>query len=543
MKKGFYAALLLTVSTLTFTSCDKDFTEVGSEIFGEDEFGFDKYEVANVESKMVKTGVFNSRNLPYNTFGVFQNGVFGKTTAHFVTQIEMIKGTELSEIGNNPVLDSVYVYIPYTSTVAETDSDGNATYNLTNVYGTGKFSLNVYENGYFLRDVNPGEGLEAQQYFSDQKNTFDSNKKGLNGTNIINNSTNTAQNSDFVIDKSEIRLYKYNSQGEIIKDAKGNPVIKERKKPGMWLDLDKTYFQNRFFANNTYKGILNNNVLKEFFRGLYFNVEDLYNQSALAQLAVSEGTLVFIYKQDKTNNDGETTRERKTLTFNLGHSASSGNTRNATTVNLFETVNSQTYQNQLTNNNDQKLWIRGTEGSIAEINLFGEDANNNNIADELEYIKSKNWLINQAVLTVYVDNATMANAAGTDPYRLFLYDLTNNKALIDYTADTSTNPAKKVYNGILDKNTTDNVTKYRFRITSHINNLIRKDSTNVKLGLAVVDDITQGNFTLLKDKNTFPKKIPTLSAAFPFGSVLYGANHPDTAKRIKLEIYYTKENN
>ncbi|MDN3709859.1 DUF4270 family protein [Myroides ceti] len=84
---------------------------------------------------------FNSRNLPYNTFGVFQNGVFGKTTAHFVTQIEMIKGTELSEIGNNPVLDSVYVYIPYTSTVAETDSDGNATYNLTNVYGTGKFSL------------------------------------------------------------------------------------------------------------------------------------------------------------------------------------------------------------------------------------------------------------------------------------------------------------------------------------------------------------------------------------------------------------------
>ncbi|MDN3709858.1 hypothetical protein QW060_23285 [Myroides ceti] len=45
MKKGFYAALLLTVSTLTFTSCDKDFTEVGSEIFGEDEFGFDKYEL------------------------------------------------------------------------------------------------------------------------------------------------------------------------------------------------------------------------------------------------------------------------------------------------------------------------------------------------------------------------------------------------------------------------------------------------------------------------------------------------------------------
>ncbi|WP_397386132.1 hypothetical protein [Paenimyroides ceti] len=137
----------------------------------------------------------------------------------------------------------------------------------------------------------------------------------MNGTNIINNSTNTAQNSDFVIDKSEIRLYKYNSQGEIIKDANGNPVIKERKKPVCGSIWTKPISKIAFFANNTYKGILNNNVLKEFFRGLYFNVEDLYNQSALAQLAVSEGTLVFIYKQDKTNNDGETTRERKTLTL------------------------------------------------------------------------------------------------------------------------------------------------------------------------------------------------------------------------------------
>jgi len=267
-----------------------------------------------------------------------------------------------------------------------------------------------------------------------------------------------------------------------------------------------------------------------------------YNENALAQLAVSEGTLVLIYKQDKKNADESITRERKVVTLNLGHSNTAKNTRNATTVNLFDIVNSQNYQNQLTNNSDQKLWIRGTEGSIAQIGLFGPDQNNNNISDELEVIKSKKWLVNQAILTVYVDNATMSASGETDPYRLFLYDLTNNKPLIDYSADNSTNPVKKVYNGIIDKSTTDNVTRYRFRITSHINNLIQRDSTNVKLGLAVADNIEQSNFTLLKDKNTFPKKIPTLSAAFPFGSVLYGANHQDASKRIKLEIYYTKEN-
>src|SRR5690554_7141681 len=80
--------------------------------------------------------------------------------------------TALSSIGNNPVLDSVYVYIPFTSSVVSTDSDGNRSYNVSNIYGNGTMTLNVYENGYYLRPADPNNDFETQFYYADEKPVF-----------------------------------------------------------------------------------------------------------------------------------------------------------------------------------------------------------------------------------------------------------------------------------------------------------------------------------------------------------------------------------
>ena len=84
-------------------------------------------------------------------------------------------------------------------------------------------------------------------------------------------------------------------------------------------------------------------------------------------------------------------------------------------------------------------------------------------------------------------------------------------------------------------------TKYKIRITDHIKNLIRNDSTNVRLGLVVTETITNVGFTKLKTPIGIIDKIPTMSALSPLGTVLYGS-HSSVAddKRLKLEIYYTK---
>jgi hypothetical protein len=45
-----------------------------------------------------------------------------------------------------------------------------------------------------------------------------------------------------------------------------------------------------------------------------------------------------------------------------------------------------------------KAYLKGGEGSMAILELFGPDADNNGVADELETIRNSGWLINEANL-------------------------------------------------------------------------------------------------------------------------------------------------
>lgn len=532
-KKSIVRFILLSVLSTSVISCEQDFTEMGSEVIDSDQFGFDKYLVQNISTTNSEAGIANTRNLPINNFGVYTHSAFGKTAAHFVTQLEMKSNTDLSLLGNNPVLDSVYVYIPFTSSVSSTDSEGNKSYNIANTYGNGKFNLNVYENGYFLRATDPNNNFDPQFYYADEKNVFDQYKKGLNGSDRLNNSTNTAQNTDFTFSKNEIKLYAYNADGTP-QLVDGKQKVKERFAPGIWLDLDKNYFQTKFFANNKHQSLINNGLLKEYFRGLYFEAVDSYNQNALAQLNLSKGKVVFVYKVDGAIDSAtnQPKRERKTYEFNIGYMESDSTPITATTVNLLEN------NFDLENNSAGNIWLKGGgKTSYATISLFGNDSDNSGKADELETLISNKWLVNQALLTLYVDHTATGLDTIASPKQLFLYDFKNNKVLADYTSDTSTT-GKPIFGGGLNT-TNKSVHKYQFRLTNHINNLIQKDSTNVSLGLVVASDI---NNSIMNRVKTTDKRIPMTATMNPFGTVIYGPNASNSDVRMKLEIYYTKEN-
>jgi|SRR5690554_187860 len=528
--------IVLSILAFGTWSCDQEFTEMGSEVIDNDSFGFDKYTVENIAVNNQESGIANTRDLPINNLGVYSHSTFGKTSAHIITQLEMNTGADMSNIGNNPVLDSVYVYIPFTSSVASSDSDGNRTFKVSDVYGNGTFTLNVYENGYYLRPADPNNNFETQYYYADEKAVFDQHKIGVNGNERLNNSENPSQNTTFKFNHDEIKLYAYDANGQLQKDDDGNPVVKERFSPGIWLDLDKNHFQQKFFENNQYQSIRNSSDLKNFFRGLYLEAIDSNNQNALAQLDLTQGEVVFIYKQDGEIDaeSNEIKRERKTFKFKMGFDHSADRSSSATTVNLLE--NNFSFDNNPGNN----FWVKGGAKSVfTTINLFGADTNSSGKADELETIIQNDWLINQAVLTLYIDKSR----AGTDtlsyPNRLFLYDFKNNQVLIDYATDQTTLPLKSRYNGILTTNN-ESVYRYQFQITDHVNNLIRKDSTNVSLGLVVASDITNSVMNPTKESD---EKTPLTSTMNPFGTVLYGPDANNGDLRMKLELYYTKENN
>jgi hypothetical protein len=79
-----------------------------------------------------------------------------------------------------------------------------------------------------------------------------------------------------------------------------------------------------------------------------------------------------------------------------------------------------------------KLYLKGGEGSMAILELFGPDADNNGVADELETIRNSGWLISEAKSSFHVDASAMGSAQ--EP-RIYVYDLNNSRPIFDYAID------------------------------------------------------------------------------------------------------------
>lgn len=532
----FRKVLFLFMGGAFLISCDSEYNTVGTDVVDDnDHFGFIKNDASSVVAFNQKTGAVQTNNLPINPLGVFDNGIFGKTTASFVTQVELKTEDPLFRNVTAAKIKSVVLNIPYYSTFLETDSDGNNLYELDSVYGniSNKIKLSVYENGYYLRDLDPNSGfLESQKFYSDQNSMFNA-VKGQK----LNDSSVPSQNEQFAFSPLERITQPVDEDDDIVREI-----------PGMRLNLNKDFFYNKLVATDD-NNLINNNTFKNHFRGLYFQVEQL-SGSALAMLNFSNGTITMTYEDTKIKIvDGEEVEdgvEEKTLVLNL-----KGNT-----VSLLEytsTANSQTYENIVPNpvTGDQKLYLKGGNGSVAMVDLFGGGD-----SAELEALRaeaiSNNWLINEANLVFNVDQTAMQNYI--DPNRIYIYDAKNNTPVFDYFFDPSTNARKPKYaktgfSGIVkltgvsgDENRKG--VKYKIRITEHIKNVIFRDSTNVRLGVSIIEDIEKVSNASLKNPQTSFSKVPFSSVLSPLGTVLYG-NVPvpsNEASRLKLEIYYTKPN-
>lgn len=529
---------LFFVGAILLVSCDKDFDGIGSDIVGDDHSEFSK-EISAVDAFSQKTGPVETTNLPVNPLGIFTNGKFGKTTANFVSQVQL--ATENPSFRNVTLarVDNVVLKIPYYSHIKETTDDGS-TYELDSIYGdqTAKMILNVYENGYYMRDFDPATNFGVQKYYSDQDDVFNAAKRGtdMSGNSVaggarLNDTLVSGQNTQFVFSPAQISVPS-TTEG-------GDPTLEA---PQMRLNLNKAFFYNKLIATPD-ANLVNNNVFKEHFKGLYFQVQEI-SGGALAMLDFSKATITMTYKDDKvtTVNGVETVNGTvtKTLVLNL-----SGNS--ASLLKHTATADSNDYE---VATGTEKLYLKGGEGSVAYIDLFGGGN-----SQELEALRtnaiSNNWLINEANLVFNVEQADMLNTI--DPNRIYLYDARNYTALSDYFFDQTPNSSQPKYiklyhDGIVQLTGSSGSTdrkgiKYKIRITEHIKNLIYKDSTNVRLGLSITENIGNVSNKALKNPTALAKKVPTSSVLSPLGTIISGSTDATPIdKRLKLEITFTKPN-
>ncbi|MFM7897214.1 MAG: DUF4270 family protein, partial [Flavobacterium sp.] len=413
----------------------------------------------------------------------------------------------------------------------------------------------------------PADNLQtAQKYFNGDKTL---KIDPFKGTELLNNSSNIAQNEEFYFSKKELYIYKTNGAGLYV-DSNGDVlsnqndvalrVIKERKTPGMWLDLKNSFFQQKIFDAASSGNLFNNNIFKNYFRGLLFEVEEISpNQGALAILDFSRAEFKIIYKSsvEPTAENPNPIRQRKEFSLLMGYNAST-NLRN-NSINLLEYDNSAEYVSGLGDADEvvgsERLYIKGGNGSVAYLELFTDEelqTLRNNIAAE-------KWLINDAKLTFYIDKSKMLNEAH-EPQRIYIYDATNNMVIADYTFDSSTSFKPKnnklVFGGIIEKEADEQGKgiKYTVRLTEHVKRILKADNNgeyqdNVKIGVSVTESINLVSSAKLKApisaNGLQVGDIPLASILNPLGTVLYGNNvaPDDEAKKLKLSIYFTKPNN
>ena len=600
MKSRFLILLLITLF-----SCTKEYNTIGTDILKSDTF---KTNVELVPINVVQKAIppFKSNALPAFQLGLINDNLFGKSEASFITQVNLSEispnfglwsqqrendgdDSNITVIEENETVTNVYLDIPFFNNTFDSDGDGvidvydvddndinsdsdgdgltdiqeraNGTdplnpdtdgdgitddkdtdtqnpnsgatlYDVDSLLGNrdASFKIKVQELDYYLRSYDPTNNFESfQKYYSDE-------------TQLLNFSGFTIHDDEVSIDTNEIVIYKEDDPDT--DDVDESEEVKERLTPRLRLPLDKDFFQRKIIDHEGSDDMTNVDNFNIYFKGLVLQAYD-FSEDLLMILDYSNAKINIEYEYDKYNkndtddNTSDDTIDKVKANYELNLS---GNQLNVFNKSAF---NQDILNNLNSSENLSRVFLKGGEGLIAEIDLF-TDNDGNNVLDE---IRSNGWLVNEANLTMYVDKDKI-NESGDliEPFRVYLYDIDAKTPLPDYYIDNSTGPKKSnvkiVHSGILELDEDDKGLKYKIRISEHIKNIVRNDSISPKLGLAVSSSISNSVNTDVKTTDIM-KYIPLATAINPLGTVLIGPNpEPENFdKRMRLEIYYTEINN
>lgn len=602
MKKN---SIFLIISIILF-SCNKDYNTVGLNLIDNNPFRTSLEEVP-VFVKMRKIPPYVSNSLTTFQLGEFEDNIYGTSMVSFLGQLNFEDPSlafgnisqskednpdtdNISQIPEEETVKNVFLDIPFFTNVDDDDNDGvinlydvdstdpysdsdgdgvsdadesnagqnpldpdtdgdgipdgedtesvnpnagGTLYELDSLLGNSNasFKLKVSELDYFLRPYDPEVNFEQfQKYYSNNSLASD-----FSGT--------TLYEDEISINSKELVFY--NEDDPETEDVDESETVKERLTPRIRVELDKDFFQTRILDKEGSDDISNLDNFKLYFKGIVLETFD-FSEPLLMILNFNEAEIKVEYEYKEYNKQG-TTDDTSDDTVDTVD----GDFRflfNGIKLNSFKNdpLPANVYTSILdTIKNPKQVYLKGGEGVMAEIELFKND----NGVDLLEEIRSKEWLINEANLSIYIDKDMLSSSGGIiEPSRLYLYDIKNKAPVIDYFVDNSAGPKpyqnKVVHGGLIQLDEDKNGLMYKIRMSEHIKNIVRKDSTNTKLGLVVSSDINN-TINIEVEDSDFMTFTPNSSAINPLGTVLIGPSPSaeNYDKRMRLNIFYTEVNN
>ena len=410
-------------------------------------------------------------------------------------------------------------------------------YEIDSVFGnrSAEFDLKVYELTYYLSTLDPANNFESsKEYFSDD----DFYKQGFYGKTLHDDSVS--------LNFDEIPVF-YNEDDPTTEEDELNQV-NYYETPRLRVPLDVNFFQRTLINLEGSESLVNQANFNNFFKGLIVRAEN-FTDDLYVMLDISNARIVLEYDYNSYNiNDTYDDLSDDTIEIKK---ASSVIPLGGVTINIYDHENFDPkilaeVNTSSKNLPSEKIYLNGSK-FISKLKLFSND---NSISDELKSFMSKDILINEANIVLHLDDEISISNSKVLPERLYIYSYDNASPIEDYNKDfsidystTSINMNKFSFGGLLQYDSNNKPTSYKFNITNHVSNIVRHDSLNIDLGLTTMSNIDDV-FTLKSGYLPNMKKIllPSSSLSFPFPVSLFGSS-PDQSnlsKRLKLEILYTE---
>lgn len=579
-------------------SCESEDFTLGEALVAKEPFILSKQSYAIGQIKQLHIDRVQTNKLPLYQLGNYKDPIFGETQAAILSQLQLslpnpVFGelSAVAEIENDlderERVTKVTLYIPYQKAPAitsdrdgdgvpdafdadpddpQSDSDGDGLtdnderllgtnplssdtdndgipdaddpetiansyarrFDLDSIFsfsGQDRFKLTVRPSSYFLRDSDPQtDFLESQAYFSDKQSVFEPflGKSLFEGQVVI-------RDEQYVT---------YNEDDPTTTDVDESLTIDVglSRDPGILVELDKFFFQDRLFDFEGSEVLRSQANFKDHLRGLHLSIDA--SDDVMLLLDLSTAFIEIEYEYDSVNTQGTTdtsddTRDQTLATYRLnfltgGQGFTQGNA-----------VNTWQYERRTLSSTDEttlpeRLYLKGGSGSIVEFEIPQR------VIDEA---KQNNWLINEASLEFFVDQEVMS-ATPYEPARLYMYKATNSLPIYNARNETSSSQTAlgvyQNYDASLRKSASGSGVSYKVNITDYFNDIVVRDSLNAPIQLAVSANIAfpQVQQAILLDGNEV--SYPLMSGITPLGTVLYGPSAQVAEdKRLKLNLFYT----